>query len=52
VLTNAGPSDTSQRAPGRRVALIFSLAFAPVGATLYYVETRDGSSRGMKGTGE
>jgi CysZ protein len=31
---------------------ILFLAFAPVGATLYYVETRDGYSRGMKGTGE
>jgi CysZ protein len=30
---------------------ILFLAFAPVGATLYYVETQDGASRGMKGTG-
>jgi CysZ protein len=31
---------------------ILFLAFAPVGATLYYVETRDGTSRGMKGARE
>jgi CysZ protein len=28
---------------------ILFLAFAPVGATLYYVETRDGAAHGMKG---
>jgi len=31
---------------------ILFLAYAPVGATLYYVETRNGASHGMKGTGE
>jgi hypothetical protein len=34
-----------------RFVNILFLAFAPVGATLYYVETRNGAKHEMKGTG-